>query len=176
MPGAVTIVPGPQLADRISSSVPDSVEETAAEWVRIRSDKLVDVSRFLHDDRKLDGRYLSSISGVDRYDCFEAVYHITSLSHKHQLVIKVRAEREEPIVPSVVSVWQGANLQEREVYDLLGVQFSGHPSLKRILLWEGFPGHPLRKDFMSLPDGLKPGLRRFPKEDPEEWGGEFRGD
>jgi NADH:ubiquinone oxidoreductase subunit C len=74
----------------------------------------------------------------------------------------------------VVSVWEGALLQEREGYDLLGIRFSGHPSLKRLLLWEGFPGHPLRKDFMSLPDGLRPGLRRFPKEDPEEWGGEFR--
>ena len=74
----------------------------------------------------------------------------------------------------MVSWWRGARLQEREVYDLLGIRFAGHPTLKRLMLWEGFPGHPLRKDFMSLPGGFKPGLQRFPKEDPNQWGGEFR--
>lgn len=175
MPEAATIVPGPQLAERINTAVADSVEETAPEWVRVRPEKLIDVSRFIHDDRQLDARYLNSVSGVDKYDYFDVVYHLTSLSHNHQLIIRVRADHDDPDVPSVVSVWQGAQLQEREVYDLLGIRFSGHPNLKRILLWEGFPGHPLRKDFMSLRGGLKPGLKRFPKEDPEQWGGEFRG-
>ncbi len=172
---ALTVVSGPNLAERINAAVRDAIEEVAEGWVRVRSDNLVDVSRFLHDDRDLDARYLSSISGLDRYDCFEVVYHLTSLSLNHQLVIKVRTGHDEPEVPSVASVWHGAHLQEREVYDLLGVRFSGHPNLKRLLLWEGFAGHPLRKDFMSLPGGLKPGLKRFPKEDPEQWGGEFRG-
>ena len=61
------------------------------------------------------------------------------------------------VVPSVTSVWQGANLQEREAFDLMGISFRGHPDLKRIFLWEGFPGHPLRKDFLSMPGGYKPG-------------------
>jgi hypothetical protein len=70
-------------------------------------------------------------------------------------------------VPSVSGVWQGAVLQEREIYDLMGISFTNHPDLKRIFLWEGFPGHPLRKDFLAMQGGYKPGLQRFPYEFPE---------
>ena len=176
MPAATAILSGPQLAERIEAAVPDAVEETAEGWVCVRPNRLVEVARFLHDDRELDARYLQSLSGVDRYDHFEVVYHLASLSRNHELALKVRADHEQPEVPSVVSVWLGAHLQEREAYDLLGIRFAGHPDLKRLLLWEGFPGHPLRKDFMTLPGGFTPGLQRFPKEDPEQWGGEFRAD
>ena len=176
MPAATTLLSGADVAERIGAAVPDAVEETAEGWVRVRADKLVEVARFLHDNRGLDARYLQSLSGLDRYDHFEVVYHLASLSHNHELVLKVRADHEEPEVPSVVAVWLGAHLQEREAYDLLGITFPDHPDLKRLFLWEGFPGHPLRKDFMSLPGGFKPGLQRFPNEDPSQWGGEFRGD
>ena len=176
MPAATALLPGPELAERITAAVPDAVEEVAEGWVRIRPDKLLEVARFLRADRDVDARYLNAISGVDRFDYFEVVYHLTSLSHNHTMALKVRADHDNPEVPSVVSVWHGAHLQEREVYDLMGIRFSGHPNLKRMLLWEGFPGHPLRKDFMTLPGGFKPGLQRFPKEDPSQWGGEFRGD
>ena len=65
------------------------------------------------------------------------------------LILKTKVfERDEPTVPSVSDIWKGADLQEREVYDLMGVRFEGHPNLKRIMLWEGFDGHPLRKDFL----------------------------
>ena len=174
MPAATTFLSGPELAERITAAVPDAVEEVTEGWVRIRPDRLLEVARFLRDDRDIDARYLNALSGVDRYDDFEIVYHLTSLSHNHAMTLKVRADHDNPEVPSVVSVWHGAHLQEREVYDLMGVRFSGHPNLKRMLLWEGFPGHPLRKDFMTLPGGFKPGLQRFPKEDPSQWGGEFR--
>ena len=174
MATATTVLPAAQLAQRLEAAVPGAVEETGESWVRVRPDKLLQVCRFLHQDRGLDARYLNSVSGVDRYDHFEMVYHLTSLSHNHTFALKVRADHEEPEVPSVVSVWQGADLQEREAYDLLGIRFNGHPNLKRIFLWEGFPGHPLRKDFLTLPGGFHPGLQRFPKEDPNQWGGEFR--
>src|SRR3990172_7050784 len=176
MPAATALLPGPELTERITAAVPDAVEEVAEAWVYIRPDKLLEVARFLRADRDVDARYLNAISGVDRFDYFEVVYHLTSLSHNHTMALKVRADHDNPEVPSVVSVWHGAHLQEREVYDLMGIRFSGHPNLKRMLLWEGFPGHPLRKDFMTLPGGFKPGLQRFPKEDPSQWGGEFRGD
>lgn len=176
MASATTLIPGPQLAERISAAVPDSVAGVQDGWVDVEAAKVLDVARFLHDDRELDARYLNQLGGVDRFDYFEIVYHLTSLSHNHELVLKVRADHDEPEVASVVSIWHGAHLQEREVYDLLGIRFTGHPDMKRIFLWEGFPGHPLRKDFMSLPGGFKPGLQRFPKEDPEAWGGEFRAD
>ena len=67
-------------------------------------------------------------------------------NHNHSLVLKVRIdERENPSLPSVANLWQGADFQEREIYDLFGIRFEGHPNLKRIFLWEGFPGHPLLK-------------------------------
>jgi len=176
MPQVTTLLSGPQLAERIQKAIPGAVEETEAGWVRIRADNLLAVARFLRDERAIDGRYLNQIAGVDYFDYFEVVYHVTSLSRNHMFALKVRISHDEPEVPSVVSIWYGAHLQEREVYDLMGIRFSGHPDLKRLFLWDGFPGHPLRKDFMSLPGGVKPGLQRFPKEDPSQWGGEFRAD
>jgi NADH-quinone oxidoreductase subunit C len=94
--------------------------------------------------------YLVSVTGVDYIDHFEVVYHLASLAHNHATVLKARVyDRETPTVPSVVSVWQGADLQEREVWDLMGVAFTGHPNMKRILTWEGFPGHPLQKTHLG---------------------------
>jgi NADH-quinone oxidoreductase subunit C len=171
-----TRLSGAEIAERIASAVPDAVEETAASWAVVRPGKLLDVCRFLHDDRDTDARFLQCLTGVDRYDYFEVVYHLASLSHNHELVLKVRADHEQPEVPSVTPVWLGAHLQEREAFDLLGIRFAAHPDLKRIFLWEGFPGHPLRKDFLELPGGFHPGLQRFPKEEAGQWGGEFRAD
>lgn len=176
MARATALISGPDLAARVAAAIPDAVAETAPDWIVVRPERLVDVARFLRDDRETDGRYLNCISGIDRFDHFEVAYHVTSLSHNHQFALKVRTGRDDPVVPSVVSVWHGAHLQEREIFDLLGIRFDGHPSLTRIFLWDGFPGHPLRKDFRSLPGGVSPGLQRFPKEDPEQWGGEFRVD
>ena len=77
------------------------------------------------------------------------VYHLTSIEHNHSLVLKTRCySRDNPTLPSVVGLWRGADFQEREIYDLLGISFEGHPNLRRIALWEGFDGHPLRKDFL----------------------------
>jgi NADH-quinone oxidoreductase subunit C len=176
MPASTKTLSGPELAERVRAAVPDAVDQAGEGYVLLRNDKLLDVARYLRDEREIDARYLNALSGVDRYDHFEVVYQLTSLSHNHTFAIKVRANREQPEVPSVASIWHGAHLQEREVFDLLGVRFSGHPDLKRLFLWEGFPGHPLRKDFMTLPQGVHPGLQRFPKEAPDAWGGEFRGD
>ena len=176
MARATVWLSGREVADRIEAGVAAAVEEVTEGWVRLRPHKLVEAARFLRDDRAVDGRYLNCLSGVDRYDYFEVAYHVSSLSHNHQLALKVRVPREDPVVPSVVSVWYGANLQEREAFDLLGIRFEGHPSLTRLFLWDGFPGHPLRKDFRSLPGGFNPGLQRFPKEHPDQWGGEFRAD
>ncbi len=166
---------GPEVAARIRAALPDAVLEEASEWVVLEPSRLLEVARFLMSDPDLDCAYLIGVTGVDRLDHFEVVYHLASLNRNHMVALKVRAlDHESPQVPSVVSVWQGAHLQEREVYDLMGIRFSGHPDLKRLFLWEGFPGHPLRKDFLTLPGGFKPGLRRFPKEVPGETGGEFR--
>jgi NADH:ubiquinone oxidoreductase subunit C len=81
---------------------------------------------------------------------FELVYHLLSMRNNTSAVIKSKIfGREELSVPSVFSIWQGADLQEREIWDLMGIRFDGHPNMKRVLLWEGFPGHPLRKDYLG---------------------------
>jgi len=73
---------------------------------------------------------------------------LTSLEFNRSVIIKTRCySRENPTLPSVIGLWQGADLQEREIFDLMGIRFEGHPNMKRIFLWEGFDGHPLRKDW-----------------------------
>jgi len=124
--------------------VPELIDFTVA----IKPEALADVARFLHDECGLD--YLALLTAVDRPERFEVVYHLWSIKDQttEPFVLKVYIEdKEDPTVPSVTPIWRGANYQEREAYDLMGIRFEGHPNLKRILLWEGFPGHPLRKDF-----------------------------
>lgn len=140
-------IPGKELARRIEQAVPGAVEGWQGNDVWVRPEALVEVCRFLKEDPSLSMDYLASLTAVDYVEYFEVVYHLNSITHNHSATIKVRAYgREAPSVPSVVGVWQGADLQEREVWDLMGVAFEGHPNLKRVMLWEGFPGHPLRKD------------------------------
>jgi NADH-quinone oxidoreductase subunit C len=111
---------------------------------------------------------------VDLHTRIDVVYHFASLAQNHIFQLKVPADHEHPRVQSIVPLWAGAILQEREIYDLMGVVFDGHPDLTRLFLWDQFPGHPLRKDFMSLPGGQKSGLSQFPKQVPGETGNEFR--
>lgn len=159
------LIPGFETAERIRSAVPDAELEEAADWVMVDAPHLIAVATFLRDDPALGCRYPTAVTAVDRLDHFELIYHLSSLRLNHMVILKTRAlDHEAPEVPSVVSVWFGAHLQEREIYDLLGIRFEGHPYLKRLFLWEGFPGHPLRKDFLALPGGQKPGLAHFPKE------------
>lgn len=117
--------------------------------VTVPAARIVEVSRVLREELGYD--LLSNLTAVDRPDAFEVVYHLYSIADPAPpLALKVRlADKADPRLPSVTSVWEGANFQEREVYDLFGIVFEGHPRLERILLWEGFPGHPLRKDFVN---------------------------
>jgi NADH-quinone oxidoreductase subunit C len=141
---------GEHLATRIQDKYPASIQESTAECLVVNGDALLKVARYLRDtdDLKLD--YLNYITAVDYFSYFEVVYQLTSTVHNHTIVLKTRCyDREKPSVPSVVSLWQGADFQEREIYDLMGIGFTGHPNLKRILLWEGFRGHPLRKDYLQ---------------------------
>jgi NADH-quinone oxidoreductase subunit C len=140
---------GNLLAEKISASFPDAVVESDELQVYLNRDRVLDVCRFLHDDKELTFDFLSQITAVDYIDYFEVVYRLVSVQHNHKTVLKTRTfDRDEPWVPSVYPVWKGADYQEREVYDLFGVRFEGHPNLKRIMLWDGFDGHPLRKDFL----------------------------
>lgn len=138
------------LARHIQAAFPDSVEEQTASHLWIRPTLIADVCRFLREDPGLKLEYLNSISAVDYIDHFELIYLMTSFEYNHSAFLRARVPgRGEPEVPSVIDVWPGADYQEREIWDLMGVRFDGHPNMKRILLWEGFPGHPLRKDFQD---------------------------
>lgn len=118
------------------------------EGIVVGRDVLTDVAQAVRDELGYD--YLSSATAVDYLDMgdyFEMVYHCYRTSGGDPLVMKSRTPRDVATLPSVISVWPGADFQEREAYDLMGIYFTGHPNLKRILMWEGFEGHPLRKDW-----------------------------
>ena len=137
-------------ARSIDQAVPGAVVEFNQTDVWVRPEHIQETAQLLKEDRSLDFSYLNAVSAVDYVEYFELVYHLLSLRRNRSLVIKSRVYgRDEPTVPSVYDVWTGADLQEREVWDLMGIRFDGHPNMKRILLWEGFPGHPLRKDYLG---------------------------
>ena len=157
---------GTELAEKIGPSFPSAVAEANEQWVTVAAEQLVAVATHLRDDPELDFRYLIGVCGVDLLDHFEVVYQLQSLSHNHIATLKTLAlDHQEPQVPSLAPVWQGAQFQEREVYDLMGIRFEGHPDLRRIFLWDGFPGYPLRKDWLGMPGGRHAGLGKFPRED-----------
>lgn len=116
--------------------------------LRIPPAALRDVVAFLRDDPQLQYIYLESVSGVDYLDRdprFEVVYHMVSLANRHRLALKVGVNEDEP-VPTVADMWPTATFQEREIFDMFGVTFAGHPSLQRLLMPEDWDGHPQRKD------------------------------
>jgi NADH-quinone oxidoreductase subunit C len=112
---------------------------------------LVAISSQLRDDPALAFDCLSNLSGVDypKREVIEVVYHFFSYRHRHTFVVKVAASRDDPKLPTLTGLWSSADWMEREVFDLLGVVFEGHPDLRRILMPEDWPGHPLRKDFVE---------------------------
>ena len=141
---------GRKLADHIDQAHPNSVLDSDDTAVWIDPASLLKIGRTVYDDPDLDFQFLTSVSAVDYIEYFELVYHLLSMRKNHSAVIKTRVfDREAPSVPSVIDVWRGADLQEREIWDLMGVSFDGHPNMKRVLLWEGFEGHPLRKDYLG---------------------------
>ena len=140
---------GTEVAAKLAEQFPGSIIESSENSFLIKNTSLFDIVSYLKATPGLDFDYLTAITAVDYYDYFELVYHLTSIEHNHSLVLKTRCyDRENPTVSSLVSLYQGADFQEREIYDLLGITFEGHPNPKHIVLWEGFQGYPLRKDFL----------------------------
>jgi NADH:ubiquinone oxidoreductase subunit D/NADH:ubiquinone oxidoreductase subunit C len=138
----------------------------------IDAEQLIDVATFLRD--AMDYAYLGCVTGLDYPEAkngfparYEVAYNLCR-SQGAPLILHVHADRDDPVVPSLVGIWPSANVQEREAWDLMGIRFEGHPDLRRILLWEGFGGHPLRKDWHEAfyEGDQKPFRSRFPKGDP----------
>jgi NADH-quinone oxidoreductase subunit C len=138
----------------LSEAFPDGVLETGLPQgdalAVIHPGHLLKVMEYLKNDPRLKFDMLADITAVDylgRTPRFDVVYHLLSLSLGHRLRIKVRPEDTEPAVDSLTPLWNSANWLEREVWDMFGIRFTGHSDLKRILLYEQFEGHPLRKDY-----------------------------
>lgn len=137
-------------------------------WIEVAAPQIALVSQFLKGDSRLQFDLLTNLTGVDYFEpdaklaakfpyepCVAVVYHLYSFALKHRIVIKVKVPRWKdghegslPDVPTVCKVWVIANWHEREAYDLVGINFVGHPDLRRILCDEGWEGHPLRKDYV----------------------------
>lgn len=141
--------------------------------VRVAADRLLEVCRFLHDDPSAAFDHITDVCSADYPDDperFEVIYHFLSLPLRQRIRVKARVTEDRPEINSVCSIWKGANFMEREVYDLMGIRFLGHPDLRRILMPETFEeGYPLRKDFPAegrgwrstfefLPDLKEPAL------------------
>jgi len=159
------------LFDRLKGKFGDKIvgaNATAIDpWIEVAPAAIAEVCTYLRDDKELRFNFLNCITGVDFFEGdpkkaakvewkphVEVVYHLWSLVHKHSLVLKVMLPRwkddvagELPEVPSVAGVWPTADWHERETYDLMGIRFTGHPNLVRILCPEDWVGHPLRKDY-----------------------------
>ena len=131
----------------------------------IQPDNLINFAIELRDEVGYD--FLSSVTGVDYYpeDMMEVVYHFRKSIGGSPLVIKAQVPRDDPHMPSLVPVYPGADFQEREIWDLYGIRFDGHPDLRRILMWEGFHGHPMRKDWREgyFEEEGKPFKSRWPE-------------
>ncbi len=141
--------------ERLQARFADQVEETHSnqgdDTAYVKRDKLVELLTFLRDDAELAFNLPVDLTVVDWYQKreprFEVVYHLYSTTKKHRVRLKVRVDEDDARVPSSFPVWPGFDWFEREAWDLYGVRFEGHPNHTRIMMWEGFEGHPLRKDY-----------------------------
>ena len=138
-----------KLKEKFPESTLEIAEFRGELTIVVKKEDMVPLCTFLRDDPDFSFNFLSDLCGVDylgRKPRFDVVYHLYSLENNHRLRLKVKVEKGES-VPSLTCVWNTANWHEREVFDLFGITFDGHPDLSRILLPEDWEGYPLRKDF-----------------------------
>lgn len=144
--------------DHVAAALPQAVLErytdrAGGEWALIALEQVREVASHLKNHPELEFRLFGSIDAVDRLHLpvnaprFEVVYFLRSLKRNEHVRFKVRVGEGDPRVPSITPIFQGANWYERLVWDFYGIRFDGHPDLRRILLYEEFKGHPLRKDY-----------------------------
>lgn len=166
------IIEKPGLQETVASlkeRFPDAIKDDTRQGysgIIVDKNRLVEVATTIRDE--FGYNYLSSATAVDYHgisDDMEMVYHAYQISGGPALVIKAQTPRNNPEIPSLIDVWPGADFQEREAYDLFGIKFTGHPNLKRILLWEGFNGYPMRKDWQEAyyEEDHKPFESRWPE-------------
>jgi len=151
-----------EICSLIKQEFPDPVTDTVLETCRpyavVAAESWPDVARFLRDDPRLGMNLLRSVSAIDLLadDKLACVYDLLAMSEtsatenmtvRHEFAVRVVTERADPKIPSVAHLWPAADWHEREAFDLMGIEFTGHPDLRRILCPEDWEGHPLRKDY-----------------------------
>jgi NADH-quinone oxidoreductase subunit C len=139
---------------KLSDRFPDSILETHSfrgdDTAVVKKEAIIAICSFLRDDEALLYNFMMDLTAVDylgKDPRFEVVYHLYSLKFNRRVRIKARVSEADCSIDSIVPIWVSANWFEREVFDMYGITFNGHPELRRILLYEGFEGHPLRKDY-----------------------------
>ncbi|MBI4354042.1 MAG: NADH-quinone oxidoreductase subunit C [Candidatus Omnitrophica bacterium] len=146
-----------ELKAAIERDLPDLTLQVEGSTLIVEAKDLLRVCRFLKDAPAYEMDDLSNLTAIDYPAAggagppghIDVVYHLYSMRQKHgPIALRVKLPRDNPVVGSVTPLWRGAEFQEREAYDLFGVIFEGHPDLRRILMWEGFKGHPMRKDYV----------------------------
>jgi NADH-quinone oxidoreductase subunit C len=151
------------IIEKLKSRFPDSIESTnefrGDLTVQVKKSDVVKVAEFLKTDPELAFDLPVDVLGVDMYrpeDRFEVVYILYSIKNKNYLRLKVLADESDPVVPTLSTVWSGAAWNEREVFDMFGIKFAGHPDLRRMYMPEEYQYYPLRKDFplMGIPDSI----------------------
>ena len=144
-----------RLRNQFGNDVSEELRSTAkaGDWSTcdVRSSSIAEVCRWLRDEPELKFDCLSNLSGVDRKatDEIDVYYHLYSYAFRHQIALRTSTPRLDPVLPTLCAVWPTADWLERECFDLLGVRFTGHPDLRRILMPEDWVGRPLRKDFVE---------------------------
>ncbi|MFH1532654.1 MAG: NADH-quinone oxidoreductase subunit C [Pseudomonadota bacterium] len=142
------------LKTKFGAAILETHDHRGDDTAVVESARIRDVCAFLREDERCAFDMPIDVTGVDysaypgeRDWRFEVVYHLRSTRHNHRVRLKARLGAKAPTLPSVRPVWRGVDWYEREVFDMFGVQFEGHPNLKRILTYPEFKGHPLRKDY-----------------------------
>lgn len=139
-----------KLKQRFGTGVVAADSAHGHETITLAREQALDVMRALRDETDFGFDFLADLTAVDwleRAPRFEVVYHLRALGRGGRLRVKVAAEGSDPWVHSVTGLWKAADWLERECYDMFGIRFEGHPDLRRILLYDSFQGHPLRKDY-----------------------------
>jgi NADH-quinone oxidoreductase subunit C len=150
-----------RLKERFGDAVLATHSRLGDDTALVARERVRELLHFLRDDPELQFNLCSDVTGVDyfgREPRFEVVWHIYSTVKKHRVRIKVQLAEDDAVVDSSVGVWAGNNWFEREVFDMLGIRFKGHPDLRRMFMWKSFEGHPLRKDYPK--DKRQPLARR----------------
>jgi len=150
-----------QLAERFGDIVTERFTRLGDDVAVVAREHIVDVLLFLRDQPHLAFNMCSTVTGVDHFGReprFEVVYQLYSTSRKHRVRIKCQIPEEDPAIDTSVGIYAGNNWFEREVWDMFGIRFKGHPDLRRMFMWKSFEGHPLRKDYPK--DRRQPLARR----------------